>query len=56
MCMFRYCLYVVAQETGGGTEKVDVVGDAQNLQTIGKSEHKLSSLCVSITYILTIWS
>ena len=42
--MFRYCLYVVAQETGGGTEKVDVVGDAQNLQTISKSEHKLSSL------------
>lgn len=51
-----YCLCVVAQETGGGAEKVDVVGDAQDLQTIGKSEHKLSSLPTSITYILTIWN
>ena len=47
-----YCLCVVAQETGGRAEKVD----AQDLQTIGKSEHKLSSLPTSITYILTIWS
>ena len=41
--MFRYCwCVVVVQEPGAATEEVDVVGDAEDLQIIGKSEHKNS--------------
>ena len=35
-------MFVVVQEPGAATEEVDVVGDAEDLQTIGKSEHNLS--------------
>ena len=30
------------QEPAAATEEVDIVGDAEDLETIGKSEHKLS--------------